>query len=119
MPECVCTELHSGFRCCKECFSIIKGKYHGRPNPGSFLQVSTFLAKMYGTVCFSRRVRGTREGCRSVSEVALWSRVPDTLRHGSSTNPLPVCLCLHNRECFSCFMEADKSSAGDRRPGLG
>lgn len=37
----------------------------------------------------------------------------------SSINPLPIHLCLHNRECFSCFMEADKSSAGDREARYG
>lgn len=90
MPGHVCTELHSGFCCCKECFSVMKDKYHGGPNPGSFGKASTFSAKMDGTVCFSRRVRGMREGCGSALEVALWSRAhsvtaaPQTLSQSAS-----------------------------------
>ena len=50
---------------------------------------------------------GTREGA-----APGWDGLGDghTVTRGSIN---PAGLCLHNSECFGCFMEADKSSAGD------
>lgn len=58
-----------------------------------------------------------RESCVSSSPCG-WDGPGD--KHfvtGSSINPSR--LCLHNTECFSCFMEVDRNSTGTKGPGPG
>lgn len=58
-----------------------------------------------------------RESCISSSPCG-WDGPGD--KHIVTRSPInPSRLCLHNRECFSCFMEVDRNSTGTKGPGPG